>query len=129
MPVPRWRASSRASRSVSGFLMFSAMTSPSVSIEMALLVVAEDFIIRAIVQEGTTVETLGNLIDAAYQLFLVFPPRSRALPLDLFAQGVGDGFCDAGAAPARELAGKLLGLCVLDVQCHGDLCQSKCPCS
>src|SRR5215208_249391 len=118
MVWPRRRASSRASRSASAFLIFSATASPLV--EKPLLVVAEDFIIRAVVQQGTSVETLDDLPDAVQPFLCVQQLRLSALLLNLFLQGVSHGFRDAGAAPARQFAGEPLSLRVVDVQGHAE---------
>src|SRR5229473_2384237 len=85
---------------------------------MALIVVPEDFIVGAMIQDREPFYFVDDFLDPAHEFLRVFTPRPLALARDLLAQSVGDGFRDAGAAPARQFAGKLLGFCVLDVQCH-----------
>src|SRR5216683_1323972 len=78
-----------------------APTNRSPSVEMASLIVAEDF------------------IDVALEFFVAPPPRPSALALDLLAQGFGHRLGDALLPATRQLAGELLGLRILDVEGQG----------
>src|ERR1700730_17216333 len=98
-----------------------APTNRSPSVEMALLVVAEDFIVCSVIEHWQAPYTLDDLIEVALELFVALPPRPSALSLDLLAQRFGHRLGNALLAPARQLAGELLGLRILDVEGQGKL--------
>src|SRR5690242_3885533 len=86
---------------------------------MAVLVVTEDLIWRAVVQHRQLAYPLHDLLDLSAELLVGLPLRLLALALDLATEHVRQRLSDALLAPARELAGQLFGLGILDVQRHG----------
>src|SRR5882757_4860495 len=84
-----------------------------------MLVVAEDFVGRAIIENRKSFDAVDDFLDSAMEFLPVRVSRLPSLALDLFAQSFGYHLGDALLAPTRELAGELLGFRILDVECHG----------
>src|SRR6476620_8356023 len=85
---------------------------------MTLVVVPEDFVVRAGVQFRQAVVALHDLVDAAHASLGIVRPESLSLTLDLAAEYIGQHFGDALTTPARQLPHQLFRLRVLDVQGH-----------
>src|SRR5882762_2913144 len=86
---------------------------------MTLFVVPQDGVICAVINDGQSVEMIGDLADAALELLPVCLPRLSALMLDFLAQHLGHRLGDALSAAPSQLACEPFGFRIFDVQGHG----------